>query len=257
MQAALLPPVLAAIFTNKSLKPFTGLDLPFESTLLFPVHAKTGQLIMSWSSRTGDDGQPKEDWALVGGKAESQWPGDTKFTDFRPPIDARAIKEGRQFTPEEQGQVLVESPLTCLGREATEEVTGKKVLSPEDVKRFEWLTDKINNGIWTCVRASKDGVYDKASGASIKGYATYTCLCRIDLTDEDLARLNNDIANYPNREHKFFRAFPWAVKDVEVKGKQVPHVVVNVDNGEVRKYNRDIMFKFYKNEISELLTRKQ
>lgn len=267
MQQPAIHPVLAAIFATQSLKPFTGLDLPLESTLLFPVHAKTGQLVMSWSSRTtkGDDGQPKtaEDWALVGGKAESIYPGEKTFSDFRPPIDARLIKDGKQLSADEQGKVETESPIKCLIRETTEEITGKKNgLSEEDTKRFDWLASKIQKGVWTCVRSSKDGEYDKVTKASIKGFGSYTCLCRVDFTDDELARLNNDIAGYPNREHQFFRAHPWAVKDVEIKNKDgsvklVPHVVVAVDNGEVRKYNRDIMFKFYKNEISELLTRKQ
>ena len=135
---AIQPDSLIDFVHSKSLEPLTGLSYPIESTLLFPVHKGSGKLILSFTTRENktEDGkvEVKKEWALVGGKAESQIKGEPGWTDFS---DKRFIKEQRQFTEEECGHISFENPRICLSREAVEEMTGQKGnLTPEAVTKF-------------------------------------------------------------------------------------------------------------------------
>jgi len=260
MQSVSLPAPLQHVLGTTDLTPITGLPFPIESTILFPVHKGTGKLIMSFTTRNNkkDDGtvEVKQEWALVGGKAESQLKGEQGWTDFS---DKRFIKDGRQFTAEECAAFTFENPRVCLGREAVEELTGQKgSLTPESKAQFSWVTDKIQKSpFWTCVKSSRDVVLDKEKDIKVKGYSTYTCLCKVEFSDEELNKLNNDIVAYEKREHRFFKPHSWSVKPVQVKDKPVTHLVVDIDGeGDVRNYNKNIMFKFYHDEISTLLSRK-
>jgi hypothetical protein len=261
-----LPASLKQVISSGTLAPLNGLDCPLESTMLLPI-TSTGRIVMSRSERENKErdlnGQVisvevKKEWALVGGKAESQKPEDAALLDF---ADGRFIKDGKQLPADECASVTFETPQTCLGREAIEELTGlKKDKNPDAfdkaTKTFGWLIEKIHTSRdWVFLKSNRDVTLNKETGEKLKGFSTYTGVCRVTLSDQEIARLNSELKAFPASEHKEFHAFDWKVDEIPVENKKPYKCFVVQTGGDipVRKYNKDIMFRFYWREFSELI----
>jgi len=257
---------LRQVISSGTLAPLNGLDCPLESTILVPV-SQTGKMVMSRSERENKErdlnGQVisvevKKEWALVGGKADSQKPGEAGLIDF---ADGRFIKDKKQISSDECAQVLFEAPQSCLGREAIEELTGiKKDENPEAfdkaTKTFGWLIEKIyTSRDWVFLKSNRDVVLNKETKETLKGFSTYTGVCRVVLSDQEINRLNGDLKAFPASEHKEFQPFDWKVDEIPVENKK-PYKCLVVHTGNevpVRKYNKDIVFRFYWRELSDLI----
>lgn len=263
--------ILANVIQTGSLAPILGLDCPLQSTALVPV-TTTGKVILSRSERLDKQRDVsgkvikttlKKEYTLVGGKAESQKPGDVTLLDYS---DFRFIENGNQISAEECAKVLFESPISCLSREAIEELTGfTKDKNPKEFdsacKTFGWLIEKIyQSRDWEFLKSKRDVVLDEKTGEILKEYSTYTGICRVILSDQEISRLNQDINSFKNnefQEHKEVRPFDWSIEDVSVEGKK-PYraLVVHVgDDFHVRKYNKDVLFRYYHNEFSRLINK--
>ena len=261
-----IPATLSLTIRSGSLAPLMGLDCPLESTLLVPV-SESGKIVMSRSERENKerdvDGNVvkvdmKKEWALVGGKAESRRPGDAKFLDF---ADGRFIKDGKQLPSDECEQIVFEAPQTCLGREAIEELSGiKKDKDPEAFdkasKTMGWLVEKIyTSRDWVFVKSNRDVTLNKETKEKLEGFSTYTGICRVILSDQEIVRLNDELKCFPTSEHKEFHPFNWNILAVHTdkEGSYNILVVQTPKEVPVRKYNKDIIFKLYHREISDLI----
>ncbi len=223
---------------NKVIK---GLDYPLESTVLVLVEEGTNNIIMSLGKR----GDKSPEWTLVGGKAMSWKRTEDGMTDYS---DDRFItKDGEQHLPQDCKEVVFENPRRCLTREVIEELTGEKY--DPACHDFDWLVDMINNtSDWTFVKTNK-------KVKSIDDFHTYIGLCRVMICTKQIAYLNSQINRYIDREHIYFAAKSWVVKEVESNGKPKNRLQVNVDGDDyqIRKFNNDIMFSFYWKEFSDLI----
>jgi hypothetical protein len=202
---ALAESALDRAFADRDTAPFAGLSYPLEATRLLP-QMDDGRLVLTWT----DAGE----WSLVGGISKSVAPGDSRFTDFRPPVDSRYLRDGAQLSPAENAQVVVESPLAGLTREADEELGGP----------VPWFDAAVVDGRWIAVDVTHSGFF-----------RTYVCLCRVSLDEAQLALLNATIAGWPHREHRYFAAFPWSVGP---GGR----IVVAHGPGRMRRYDETVVF---------------
>jgi len=236
--------------TCEDRRPVMGLDHPLESNLLVLVQEGTNKLIMS----LGKNKSGKLEWTLVGGKAESQKRCDEKFVDF---ADLRFVSNCQQLTASQCADIIFENPKTSLAREVVEELTGSKNITEEQRNRLDWLVQKIyQSPDWTFVKTNKSvKVNDETK---IDGFATYMGLCRVILTDREIAMLNDEIEAYADREHTFFVPKEWEVSEFESKGKSKNRLAVKVDDEHpVRKYNAEIMFVHYWQQFNDLIMKKQ
>lgn len=239
-----IPPALERAFSEHTCDPFSGLPYPLESTRLIIVD-DTGKLVMGWTTR--------EEWSLVGGISRSIPPGGTHFSDFRPPVDPRYTRDGAQLPASEQEKVVVESPLRGLMRECEEELTSDQEASVVEIAALmsqtplTWFLNKVRDGRWTGVLAVK-------SGSGVQRFKTHVCLCRITLTTAEIAQLNAEIAQYPNREHREFASFPWEIRTHNDRGRVVRRIHVDCKAGtRLRGYDEDIVFGLYAADVEGLL----
>jgi len=242
-------------------KPIQGLEFPFRSTILVPVLRRPNAkplIVMSRSERIDkkSDGttEKKYEWALAGGKVNSQKTAEDKITDTADQF----VKDGKQLPSNECKQVIFESPKHCVAREVVEEMTGKKDLTDADYKAFDLIISKIRNASekdWRIIKTVRDATFGpKNNEIIVKGFTGYTAICQISLTYDELNTLNELLKVYPNREHREFVPFDWNII-TEQKGDKTKNVfsVLAENSYPIRKYNKDIMFVHYSKEFNDLV----
>jgi hypothetical protein len=233
-----VPPAMENVFAKRSCEPFSGLPFPLEGTRLI-MRGEDGRLILSWTNR--------KEWSLVGGRSMSIAPGESDFSDYRAPVDARYVRDGKQLPTSDQIAVVVESPIGGLMREAREELMSDEIAkkSPnEGPALMSWLTDRIRNGRWTSSIAEK-------KNKTVAEFKTYLALGCVTLSTSDLARLNNDIAQYPLREHQRFESFDWSMSVLPDGSKKI---TIAVPSGtHIRKYDDVYIFGIYADAVLSFL----
>jgi len=255
---SLIPPALELVFSQRSVETFDGLPYPLESTRLI-LRLGDGRLVLSIAAAQKESARQesarqesarqesarqesarqesaRQEYSLVGGISKSIAPGETVFSDFRPPIDTRYIVDGEQIWPEFQGLVRVESPLRGLVRECDEELTGGHAARGS----IDWFLARVTNGHWTSVTVTKhDAVTNKP-------FRTYVCLACATLTEAEVGRLNADIAHYPQREHKEFVAVDWRIEGGRI-------IVALPAGGRLRHYDEHVVFGTFAADVLELM----
>jgi len=249
-------------------KPVTGLDCPVESHVLL-IRDEEGNIVMAHTKRWNKDesieggGEWKEEWTCVGGKSESWKRDEDQMTDFS---DLRFVHAGekRKFTSEECADVVVENPRYSVAREVVEELTGLKEIDEKDWKTFDWLVQRIyNHGRWKMLKTNKQVKVDKGKDTEYKlgDFQTYMGVCRINLTKDEIATLNSQLEFYPEREQRELASKKWKIDESIKQGKDGKpdktvkmFVVETGDDLNVRKYNANILFKFYWEEFQSLMT---